>query len=72
MMNGYGKAKELAQTVVDSGKETYTVFRLHALQEAGLGSVDALPYTLRVWLENLVHHQDREEVTDHDDSTCRS
>jgi len=44
-------------TFASSGK-TYTYYRLAALQEAGLGDVDQLPYSLRVLLESVLRNCD--------------
>ncbi len=61
-MRTYSNARERAQSTMKTKSGTYTVFRLKALQEAGMGNVEKLPYSLRVWLENLLRHQHREEV----------
>ncbi len=43
--------------------QTYDYFDLTALEEAGFGKVDRLPYSLRVLLESLVRHCDERLVT---------
>lgn len=49
------------------GHETHTYFRLRALEEAGVcKSVDALPYAIRVLLENLLRNHDDYIVKDDD------
>jgi aconitate hydratase len=49
------------------GSENYTYFRLRALEEAGVcKSVDALPYAIRVLLENLLRNHDNYIVKDDD------
>lgn len=43
-----------------------TIFRLHRLQEAGVGNIERLPYSIRVLLENLLRHCDGDIVTEED------
>src|SRR5688572_18828143 len=42
--------------------ETATYYRLEALQEQGLADLDALPFTVRVLLENVLRHAGGEFV----------
>ena len=46
------------------GDTTYAIYRLDALQETW--DVARLPYTLRILLENVLRHQDGENVTEAD------
>ncbi len=40
-----------------------TVYRLDALQRAGVTGLERLPYSIRVLLENLLRHEDGEIIT---------
>jgi len=44
------------------GGKTYTMTRLDSVEAAGLGSLDALPYSIRILLENLLRHEDGRSV----------
>ncbi len=44
------------------GGTTYEVFRLDALEKAGVGHPRRLPFSLRVLLENLLRHEDGDAV----------
>ncbi len=48
-----------------SGKTTYQMFRLKALEKAGV-SLTRLPFSLRILLENLLRHEDGRTVTKDD------
>ena len=48
----------------DSDKGEYTAYSLKALEEAGLGNVDDLPYTIKVLLESCLRNYDGDIVTD--------
>jgi aconitate hydratase len=62
MSNEFQASAELAL-----GDETVTYFRLRALEEAGVcPSIDALPYAIRVLLENLLRNHDGYLVGDDD------
>lgn len=41
----------------------YAIYRLDALKEAGIGHVDALPYSIKVLLESCLRNCDGENVT---------
>ncbi len=56
-MDSFGSRSELK-----SGNRTYEVFRLTALEKEGV-SLDCLPYSLRILLENLLRHEDGKSVT---------
>ena len=56
-MNSFGSRSELK-----SGNRTYEIFKLSALAQHGI-SLDSLPYSLRILLENLLRHEDGTRVT---------
>ena len=45
------------------GGKVYDYYSLEAAAEAGLGDISALPYSLKVLLENLLRHEDGHSVT---------
>ncbi|HSR43084.1 MAG TPA: aconitase family protein, partial [Longimicrobiales bacterium] len=45
---------------------TVWLHALEALEERGLGTMDRLPYSIRILLENLLRHEDGEVVTEED------
>ena len=47
------------------GNRTYQMFSLNALTKSGL-SLESLPYSLRILLENLLRHEDGRSVTEAD------
>lgn len=55
-----------ARSTLAVGDESYEIFRLDALSKAGVGHVDALPFSLRVLLENLLRHEDGNVVSKSD------
>ncbi|HET9659975.1 MAG TPA: aconitate hydratase AcnA [Thermomicrobiales bacterium] len=46
--------------------QTVTYYRLAALEERGLGSIDSLPFTVRILLENVLRNAGSEYVEDSD------
>ncbi|GIO26254.1 aconitate hydratase AcnA [Ornithinibacillus bavariensis] len=44
--------------------KTYNFYQLKALEEAGLGKIDRLPYSIRVLLESLVRQYDGRVIND--------
>ncbi len=56
-MNSFGSRSELK-----SGNRTYEIFKLSALAQHGV-SLESLPYSLRILLENLLRHEDGTRVT---------
>ena len=56
-MNSFGSRSQLK-----SGNRTYEIFKLSALTQHGV-SLDRLPYSLRILLENLLRHEDGTRVT---------
>jgi aconitate hydratase len=59
-MNSFQSRSELK-----SGNNTYEIFRLSALAKRGV-SLESLPYSLRILLENLLRHEDGKSVTAED------
>ncbi|HEY0811273.1 MAG TPA: aconitase family protein, partial [Longimicrobiales bacterium] len=51
-LNSFGSKAEFKV-----GKNTYRIFRLDALEKAGL-SISRLPFSLKILLENLLRHED--------------
>jgi aconitate hydratase len=48
------------------GGDTFDIYRLDALERAGIGNVARLPFSLKVLLENLLRHEDDHFVRDED------
>ncbi len=48
----------------DSEKGEYTAYDLKALEEAGLGNIDGLPYSIKVLLESCLRNFDGETFTE--------
>ena len=59
-MNSFHSRSELK-----SGSHTYEIFKLSALAKHGI-SLENLPYSLRILLENLLRHEDGKSVTAED------
>ncbi|MGE3633741.1 MAG: aconitate hydratase AcnA, partial [Sandaracinaceae bacterium] len=55
-----------ARATLDVGGRKVDIFRLDALERAGLGDVSRLPYSIRVLLENLLRFEDGNTVTKSD------
>ena len=53
-----------ARTTIDLGTDSATIFRLEALEEAGITQLDRLPFSIRVLLENTLRHCGRGVVTE--------
>jgi len=47
---------------LDVGDATYEIFRLQALDDAGIGSLDRLPFSMKILLENLLRKEDNRFV----------
>jgi aconitate hydratase len=45
------------------GERSYQVFRLDALEKSGAGNVARIPFSIRILLENLLRHEDGQNVT---------
>ncbi|WP_310600591.1 aconitate hydratase AcnA [Desulfobulbus sp.] len=56
----------IPRTTLQAGNTTYTVFSVQALEQLGYGSIDRLPYSLRILLENLIRHAARGLATETD------
>jgi aconitate hydratase len=54
-----------SQSILTAGKTTYNMFRLKALDGAGI-DLTRLPFSLRILLENLLRHEDGRTVTAED------
>ncbi|MGH7757174.1 MAG: aconitase family protein, partial [Vulcanimicrobiaceae bacterium] len=46
-----------------AGDSSYTIFRLDALEKAGIANVARLPYSMKILLENLLRFEDDRSVT---------
>ena len=57
--------KDFIKTVSVSGKD-YKYYSLRSLEEAGLGKIDRLPYSIRILTENLVRKLDGRVVSEDD------
>ncbi len=51
------------QQTLEVGGKTYTYHSLPKLQEANIGNVANLPYSIKILLENLLRHEDGKVVT---------
>ncbi len=49
-----------------AGDATYQIYRLEALERAGVGHVDRLPFSLKILLENLLRREDGRAVSAED------
>jgi aconitate hydratase len=54
------------RSALRSGDESFEIYRLNALERAGVGNVARLPFSLKVLLENLLRHEDERFVYAHD------
>ena len=50
------------RSTLRSGGESFEIYRLNALESAGVGTVARLPFSLKVLLENLLRHEDERFV----------
>ncbi|MFO7273910.1 MAG: hypothetical protein DIU55_003455, partial [Bacillota bacterium] len=55
-----------AKSTFDTGSGTAVIYRLSALEEAGLVKLDRLPFSVRILLENLLRNLDGYLVTEED------
>jgi aconitate hydratase len=46
------------RSTLRAGSDTFDMYRLDALERAGIGNVPRLPFSLKVLLENLLRHED--------------
>ncbi len=56
--NSFGAAAALT-----AGGREYEIFRLDALERAGIGNITKLPYSIKILLENLLRNEDGRTVT---------
>ena len=61
-MSGSGQDTLKARRTLQAGGKSYTYFALDAVQEAGLGDISRLPFSLKVLLENLLRYEDGRTV----------
>src|ERR1035438_7126666 len=52
-LNSFGAAGKLT-----AGGHTYDIFRLAALEKAGLAQLDRIPFSIKILLENLLRFED--------------
>jgi len=60
-INSFGSRGNLA-----AGANSYTIFRLNALEKAGLGDISKLPVSIKILLENLLRKEDNQFVKKED------
>jgi aconitate hydratase len=60
-MNSFGARREL-----EIGGGSATIYDIGALERAGVGKLDPLPYSMRILLENLLRQEDGQSVTPDD------
>lgn len=51
-----------SKSMFTAGENTYTIYRLAALVEAGIGNVSRLPFSIKVLLESLLRTEDGRSV----------
>ncbi|HYL68628.1 MAG TPA: aconitate hydratase AcnA [Candidatus Limnocylindria bacterium] len=57
-MSPASKDSFVARSALRVGSDTFDIYRLCALDRAGIGNVSRLPFSLKVLLENLLRHED--------------
>ena len=62
-MSQHGSDSLNCRRTITAGGHTYDFFSIPAASAAGLGNVDALPFSLKVLLENLLRWEDGRTVT---------
>src|SRR5512137_365712 len=55
-----------SRAILQGSREPVTYYRLAALEEAGLGAVSRLPFSIKVLLEALLRQVDNFAVTEQD------
>lgn len=55
-----------AKQTLTVGNETYTYFRVRSIEDKGLGSIDSMPYSIRILLEAQLRNLDGFVVTNDD------
>ncbi|MFQ5707646.1 MAG: aconitate hydratase AcnA [bacterium] len=58
-----GKDSFHSLTPLRAGEKSFDIFRLSALEKAGVGQVSRLPFSLKVLLENLLRNENASSVT---------
>lgn len=53
-----------AKKQFDLNGKTYNYYQLKALEEAGYGNIDRLPFSVRVLLESLIRQHDGHVIKD--------
>ncbi|MGW8178774.1 MAG: aconitate hydratase, partial [bacterium] len=53
-----------ARTVLRTESGPVSIYRLERLAELGLADLEALPFSIRVWLESLVRQCNGREITE--------
>lgn len=66
MINGKKRDPFGSQTRLESDSGEFLYYRLEALEEAGIGKVAALPFSIKILLESVLRHNNGFEVTDDD------
>ena len=61
-MNDLFKSRD----VLNVGKKQYVIFRLDALEKAGLAKLSKLPYSIRILLEAALRQCNDQEITQED------
>jgi aconitate hydratase len=61
-MSRISKNSFSTRSALRSGDESSEIYRLNALERAGVGNVARLPFSLKVLLENLLRHEDERFV----------
>ena len=56
-LNSFG-----ALSTLSVGDRRYSIYRLDALEKAGIGPISRIPYSIKVLLENLLRHEDNNTV----------
>lgn len=65
-MSRVGQDSLKTRRTLEVGKQQYHYYSLKAAEQAGLGDVSRLPFSLKVLLENLLRHEDGTTVTTDD------
>jgi aconitate hydratase len=61
-MSRISKNSFSTRSALRCGEESFGIYRLSALERAGVGNVARLPFSLKVLLENLLRHEDERFV----------
>ena len=55
-----------SEQTLDVNGQTYHLFNVNALEQAGLKDISSLPFSLKILLENMLRYEDGEVVTKDD------